>query len=78
MMVLELIVACQTARLEVLEKEMTKANEEYARAVERVSEFFLLSRGSLWLIVDTENLHARITDMLRGMLNETDDIETPG
>ena len=77
-MVLELIVACQTARLEVLEKEMTKANEEYARAVERASEFFLLSRGSLWLTADTENLHARITDMLRGMLNETDDIETPG
>ena len=31
---------CQTARLEVLEKEMAKANEEYARAVERASESF--------------------------------------
>ena len=40
MMVPELMLICQTARLEVLEKEMTKANEEYARAVERASEFF--------------------------------------
>jgi len=51
----------QARRLAGLEEEMTKANEDYLRAVERA-----------------KNLHQRISEVLRSMLDEGDPLTSPG
>ncbi|KAJ3533115.1 hypothetical protein NM688_g7327 [Phlebia brevispora] len=51
----------QAKRLEELEQQMTQANEEYIRALNRA-----------------KSLHQRISQVLKDMLNDTDDPENPG
>lgn len=56
---------------------MTQANEEYLKAVNRASEF---AQPEYISCCDTviESLHQRISDILKSMLNDTDDLDEPG
>ncbi|KAF5361071.1 hypothetical protein D9756_004647 [Leucocoprinus leucothites] len=70
----------QAKRLEVLEEEMKQANEEYAKAVSRASEYFVVLHVVLRVINSfsfsrgnrIEDLHSQVSEVLKLMLSETD------
>ncbi|KAF7339164.1 Mediator of RNA polymerase II transcription subunit 21 [Mycena venus] len=62
----------QAKRLQILDEEMTVANEEYIQAVARSSKFLILHRYLSFFVLLPEDLHAQITGVLRLMLEETE------
>lgn len=69
----------QARRLAGLEEEMVKANENYLRAVERASASHPIPVHQLRSLISlTGNLHQRISEILRSMLDETDHLASPG
>jgi mediator of RNA polymerase II transcription subunit 21 len=62
----------QANRLQALEQQMQDANEEYIQAVDRASErsFSRWSANSLPMAL--ENLHRKISEFLRTMLDNAD------
>lgn len=62
----------QAKRLQELEDEMTIANQEYIRAVNRASESSVCHASHCVQVCCAEDLHSQITEVLGVMLTDTD------